>query len=225
MTDDHGRSVHNTRIERLWYDITHGFGKRWKDFFYDLEVNHELDMNNVAHIWLLHYVFLPAINADVQAWVGAWNSHVVEVRGEAHRSPNDRFFFGMLEDGLRGVEPKDEVIEDPALYGIDWEAIEDPQLFSHYLEQNPQDWEEQSPFTHPGRADSNPFNNSRPVEMSSVSVEDPDCPFSPSELAVLGRALAAETDSGSADLNTRKRTWMVALLYCRQLCEHRGEQF
>ncbi|KAJ7842983.1 hypothetical protein B0H14DRAFT_3086611 [Mycena olivaceomarginata] len=25
-----GRSVHNTRIERLWYDVTHGFGHKWK---------------------------------------------------------------------------------------------------------------------------------------------------------------------------------------------------
>ncbi|KAK6966877.1 nitrite transporter NirC [Favolaschia claudopus] len=27
-----GRSVHNTRIERLWYDVTHGFGKKWKEW-------------------------------------------------------------------------------------------------------------------------------------------------------------------------------------------------
>ncbi|KAJ7265822.1 hypothetical protein C8J57DRAFT_1069107, partial [Mycena rebaudengoi] len=37
------RSVHNTRIERLWYDVTHGFGQKWKKFFTDLEVNHGLN--------------------------------------------------------------------------------------------------------------------------------------------------------------------------------------
>ncbi|KAJ7302577.1 hypothetical protein DFH08DRAFT_722877, partial [Mycena albidolilacea] len=37
------RSVHNTRIERLWYDVTHGFGKKWKVFFLDLETNHGLN--------------------------------------------------------------------------------------------------------------------------------------------------------------------------------------
>ncbi|KAJ7752190.1 hypothetical protein DFH07DRAFT_745091, partial [Mycena maculata] len=37
------RSVHNTRIERLWYDVTHGFGKKWKVFFLDLETNHRLN--------------------------------------------------------------------------------------------------------------------------------------------------------------------------------------
>ncbi|KAJ7501271.1 hypothetical protein B0H11DRAFT_1713617, partial [Mycena galericulata] len=37
------KSVHNTRIERLWYYVTHGFGKKWKVFFLDLETNHGLD--------------------------------------------------------------------------------------------------------------------------------------------------------------------------------------
>ncbi|KAJ6613120.1 hypothetical protein B0H10DRAFT_1951784 [Mycena sp. CBHHK59/15] len=36
-------SVHNTRIERLWYDVTHGFGHKWKKFFTDLEVYHGLN--------------------------------------------------------------------------------------------------------------------------------------------------------------------------------------
>ncbi|KAJ7433788.1 hypothetical protein FB451DRAFT_1064009, partial [Mycena latifolia] len=47
LRGDHGmrlfRSVHNTRIERLWYDVTHGFGKKWKVFFLDLEANHGLN--------------------------------------------------------------------------------------------------------------------------------------------------------------------------------------
>ncbi|KAJ6526046.1 hypothetical protein B0H19DRAFT_1042286, partial [Mycena capillaripes] len=39
MRGDHG--VEN--IERLWYDVTHGFGKKWKVFFLDLETNHGLN--------------------------------------------------------------------------------------------------------------------------------------------------------------------------------------
>ncbi|KAJ7073444.1 hypothetical protein B0H15DRAFT_740062, partial [Mycena belliarum] len=37
------RIVHNTRIERMWYDVTHGFGHKWKKFFTDLEVQHGLN--------------------------------------------------------------------------------------------------------------------------------------------------------------------------------------
>ena len=39
------RSVHNSRIERIWYDITEGFGGKWKDMFTDLEANYGLDVN------------------------------------------------------------------------------------------------------------------------------------------------------------------------------------
>ncbi|KAI0687882.1 hypothetical protein C8T65DRAFT_712118 [Cerioporus squamosus] len=38
-----GRSVHNTRIERLWYDVTSGFGQKWNNFFYDLEMHCHLN--------------------------------------------------------------------------------------------------------------------------------------------------------------------------------------
>lgn len=63
------RSVHNTRIERLWYDVTHGFGEKWKKFFYLLESHHGLNPLAPAHIWLLHHLFLAAINEDAQEWL------------------------------------------------------------------------------------------------------------------------------------------------------------
>ena len=47
------RSVHNSWIERIWYDVTEGFGGKWKDLFTDLEANEGLDVDNPAHIWLL----------------------------------------------------------------------------------------------------------------------------------------------------------------------------
>jgi hypothetical protein len=77
-----GRSVHNTRIERLWYDVTHAFGQKWKNLFIELETHHDLDPRNPAHIWLLHHLFLPHINTDAQEWADAWNSHHLQIRGE-----------------------------------------------------------------------------------------------------------------------------------------------
>ncbi|KAJ7692655.1 hypothetical protein B0H16DRAFT_1352730 [Mycena metata] len=147
----HGTSVHNTGIERLWYDVTHGFGQKWKTFFTDLEVNHGLNPTIPAHIWLLHHLFLAAINADAQEWAEAWNSHDLQIRGERTRSPRDMFLFSMVRDGPRGleqsVEPPSEDVEEPAAYGIDWQATDDPQLMTHLLNENPVEWEEQSPFT------------------------------------------------------------------------------
>ncbi|KAK7019381.1 hypothetical protein VNI00_018094 [Paramarasmius palmivorus] len=76
-----GRSVHNTRIERLWYDVTHNFGKKWKDFFQRLE-----------------------IDLDAQEWALAWNHHPMTLRREPDRSPRDMFIFSHLQDGPRGIQ-------------------------------------------------------------------------------------------------------------------------
>ena len=73
-------SVHNTRIERLWYDVTHGFGLKWKNFFIDLEAHCHL---NPSHIWLLHHLFMSTINADAEAWVHSWNNHTMQLKGES----------------------------------------------------------------------------------------------------------------------------------------------
>ncbi|KAJ7780658.1 hypothetical protein DFH07DRAFT_865192 [Mycena maculata] len=91
-----GRSIHNTRIERLWYDVTHGFGKKWK-------TNHGLNPTRPGHIWLLHHLFLSSINRDAQEWAEAWNSHQLTVRRQRERSPHDLFLFGMLREGPRGI--------------------------------------------------------------------------------------------------------------------------
>ncbi|KAJ7460236.1 hypothetical protein FB451DRAFT_1337818 [Mycena latifolia] len=119
-----GRSVHNTRIERLWYDVTHGFGQKWKSFFMDLE--------------------------DAQEWAAALNSHLLHIRGERSRSPRDMFMFSMLQDGPRGLEyspnPIDEPVDDVSTYGIDWDVADDPALMTHLLDHNPQDWSERNPF-------------------------------------------------------------------------------
>jgi hypothetical protein len=63
------RSVHNIRIERLWVDITSGFGKKWHDFFTVLESREGLNTNLDAHIWLIHHLFLQFINHDAP-WPG-----------------------------------------------------------------------------------------------------------------------------------------------------------
>jgi hypothetical protein len=59
------RSVHNIRIERLWFDFTSGVGAKWKIFFQDLEYQAGLDPELPGHIWLIHYLFLNALNQDM----------------------------------------------------------------------------------------------------------------------------------------------------------------
>ncbi|KZT23193.1 hypothetical protein NEOLEDRAFT_1157389 [Neolentinus lepideus HHB14362 ss-1] len=168
-----GRSVHNTRIERLWYDVTRGYGIKWKNLFIDLELYYGLDPENPYHIWLLHLLFVDTINSDAQEWADTWNSHTIELDGQRNRSPRDMFFFGLVEDGARGLEwvarPADEEIPEDELvgYGVDWEALENTRLMEHLLTNNPNEWEEHNPFA--------PIN--QPEKLSHVECEPPESPF------------------------------------------------
>ncbi|KAH9915220.1 uncharacterized protein B0H18DRAFT_1087605 [Fomitopsis serialis] len=214
-----GRSVHNTRIERLWYDLTRGVGQKWKNFFLQLEHNAGLHVSRTAHIWLVHHLFLNSINADVQDWAASWNSHGLHVRGVADhsRSPRDRFIFGMIENGARGVgnavvqrqqEPAHEVVDDPEAYGIDWEVQDDPGLMAHHLANNPDEWEAGNPFA-PGSV--------QPNELSVVECESPNCPFSPAEVVFLDTQLALRVDRTSREMTVRRLIWVEALRICQQL--------
>ncbi|KAJ7657961.1 hypothetical protein B0H17DRAFT_1163291 [Mycena rosella] len=67
-----GRSVHNIRIKRLWCDVTHGFGRKWSNFFLSLEFSCGLRPDEDTHVWLLHHLFLDAINQDARDWAQTW---------------------------------------------------------------------------------------------------------------------------------------------------------
>ena len=75
------RSVHNSRIERIWYNITKGFGGKWKDLFTDLEANEGLDVDNLAHIWLLQHLFLDHIVGSLPGTVFGSSQQEVRLAG------------------------------------------------------------------------------------------------------------------------------------------------
>ena len=72
-------SIHNVRIERLWVDVTAQVGATWADLFVMLELRHRLDINNSNHIWLLHLIFLPTINAALHFFAESWNEHQIQI--------------------------------------------------------------------------------------------------------------------------------------------------
>ncbi|KAF8218161.1 hypothetical protein K438DRAFT_19621 [Mycena galopus ATCC 62051] len=71
------RSVHNVRIEQLWVNVTAQVGATWDNHFTRLEVWYGLDINNVAHIWLLHLLFLGTINTQLPFFAESWNQHCI----------------------------------------------------------------------------------------------------------------------------------------------------
>ncbi|KAF7329414.1 hypothetical protein MKEN_00203300 [Mycena kentingensis (nom. inval.)] len=206
----YGRSVNNTRIERLWYDVTHSFGYKWRIFFISLETHHQLNPFVPAHIWLVHHLFLPSVNRDAQEWAEMWNNHTMRLPGQRNRSPRDMFFFSLIEDGPRGLdqfeEPADEDVGDPAAYGIDWDAANDPQLMQHLLENNPEEWDEHNPFS--------PAN----IRLTHVPCDVPaEGPLSAEQVAELDDHLALTVDVESRSMEVREQVWAEAFAFCSQL--------
>ena len=89
-----GRSVHNTRIERLWRDIFVGCTYIYYNLFYFMEEQGYLDINDERHILALHYVFEPRINSHLQQFANSWDNHPMST---AHNStPNQLWIQGLF---------------------------------------------------------------------------------------------------------------------------------
>ena len=205
--------MHNVRIERLWRDLTTGVGYKWKQIFQDLEHRHGLNPDVEGHLWLLHHLFLDAINTDVSEWAESWNSHVMTVRDQRQRSPRDMLFFGMLENGFRGFEAvseeSEEGIDDPAAYGVDWEAIDDPRILQHHNQHNAAD---QSGY--------NPFVLHEPRNLSNVEVPEAGSPLTLEQVEFLNQRLNALLFATSRSMEARREVWIVALQTCTAMFSH-----
>ncbi|KAF8154326.1 hypothetical protein K438DRAFT_1910178 [Mycena galopus ATCC 62051] len=122
-----GRSIHNVRIERLWIDVTAQVSATWGDHFTWLEVQYGLDINNVAHIWLLHLLFLGTINTQLTFFAELWNQHRIQIRNGANQCPTDMFVFDMYVNGVHGdqlPQEEEDFGEDKLeVYGIDWQGL------------------------------------------------------------------------------------------------------
>jgi hypothetical protein len=119
------------------------------------------------------------------------------------------FVFSMLQDGPRGMQhlltPPDERVDDLASYGIDWDVIDDQRLMNHLLRENPQDWEDQNPFS---------FG---PTNQSHVPCEPPDCPLSADQVIWLDDHLAGMVDLNARNMQMRRLVWEKALMLCVSL--------
>ncbi|KAI4521807.1 hypothetical protein K525DRAFT_284536 [Schizophyllum commune Loenen D] len=224
-----GRSVHNIRIERLWRDMTADIGGKWKRFFQDLEVYHGLDRNNGYHIWLLHFLFLGAINDEILTWAETWNNHIISLKrgqrgpsGQGQMSPKMLFQTGVHLRGVRGFvpqdfEPIDDAMEDDQFnvdaYGIDWSDLENDRLRQHHYEHNTT---ESEVLDH---AYANPDTTSfaPPRRYNHVEVEDFPCPLNTDQLAALDQRLSAYPHLLSADSECRALLWTTALNACVEI--------
>ena len=79
-----GRSVHNQRIERLWRDVFSGCIYVFYQLFYALEENSLLDPTNKKDLFVLHYIFLPRIQEQLNVFRESYSHHEYDgVMGDA----------------------------------------------------------------------------------------------------------------------------------------------
>ena len=111
-----GSSTHNQRIERLWRDL---FCMVCNTFYYTFQAMEEsgvLNISNVLHKFVLHFVFTPRINKALLSFVSAWNNH--PIRTERNWSPTQIWSNGMID--MRNQNRN--CTDDPANFSddLDW---------------------------------------------------------------------------------------------------------
>ncbi|KAM6489638.1 hypothetical protein JOM56_014874 [Amanita muscaria] len=199
-----GRSVHNIRIERLWVEVGRAIVSKWKPFFESLERHHGLDVDSAGHIWLLHHLYLRALNEEILGWAEHWNSHTMHLKHEANKSPRQMFMTGLRGCRLDPIGHRrtmqDEAIENPGPFRVDYEALEEGALIAHMMDQ-----------------DENPFQNHAPERFSAVPCEPPSCPLEPLEVQRLDAELAEAFDTSTKSMEVRKMMWDRSLPFCRAL--------
>jgi hypothetical protein len=210
--------VHNIRIKRLWVDFTAGVGAKWKRLFQDLEAYDSLDPTSATHIWLLHHLFLDAINLDIQDWVGAWNNHVMAIQGEQSRLPHDMFFFGMIQDGPRGMElaaEEDIPEDDVAGYGIDWQDLDNPQIRAHHEAANGiKNIDDQDIADDMGDGD---CGIDVPNNLADIRVEEPVCPLTAEQVGYLDAQLDMQALWQSRTVGGYRLRWRIAFDVCQAM--------
>ena len=89
-----GSSVHNQRIQRLWAEVNRVMSVLYKEVFKFLEENTLLDSLNEAHLFCLHFVYLPRINASLEEFRNQWNYH--GIRTCNHQTPLEMWQSNMI---------------------------------------------------------------------------------------------------------------------------------
>ncbi|KAH8105808.1 hypothetical protein DFH11DRAFT_1518359 [Phellopilus nigrolimitatus] len=206
----HGISVHNIRIERLWVDVTMQVGATWADRFESLQMHHGLDIDNPNHIWLLHHLFLLTINQELDFFAESWNAHHIRIRHGPSRSPNDMFYFDMFVHGVRGDQLPPHELEEMAqdeleVFGVDWEGLQEERILHSQQANNAPD---EAPTSWIGRV-------GPPEHLNEVPVYSPDVPLSNQAVQILDQFL--QPGMGRVDNNDIINLWLHGLTRARQL--------
>lgn len=133
-----GRSIHNSRIERLWRDVFYSVIQTFHSLFYYLESINELDIENSIDMLCLHYVFIPRINVALTEFKNAYNCH--SMRTEHYWTPFRMWVNGMINHNQQNsvgncvFELNNDIpLSDVESFGIDPQEAPDHESFDDEL--------------------------------------------------------------------------------------------
>ena len=112
-----GSSTHHQRIKRLWRDLHRCVTQLFYRLFYHLEHIGLLDPLNEAHLYALHFVYVPRINRALEAFQRGWNHH--SIRTESNKSPVEGY-LSLQRSGLVALDFAEQVENS---YGMDEEGL------------------------------------------------------------------------------------------------------
>lgn len=98
---------HTFRIERLWRDVWCAVTTIYYSVLHSLEDDGFIDLSNNMHLFSCHYVFLPRIQASLDAFHDGWDNH--PIRTEGNMTPNQLWEMGNIQHEV--AEPEFENTE------------------------------------------------------------------------------------------------------------------
>ena len=109
-----GSSVHNQRIERLWRDVRRIVVNQYHNLFYYMENSNVLDPLCDAHLFCLHYIFIPRINRALLEFQHQYNNHRLRTENHLKLLCSSFMFQTFVEQSLLMIP----TVVSPG-YGID----------------------------------------------------------------------------------------------------------
>ncbi|CAH0748589.1 unnamed protein product [Bemisia tabaci] len=119
-----GRSVHNTRIERLWAEVNSVVSSKFRRIFRHLEHADVLSQLSVLDLLCLIYVYFPRIQKSLDSFRNLWNNHGLRTAHNA--TPNELWLLS-----LRQLSSEEDVFElelVPEFLDLDFTASSDVEL-------------------------------------------------------------------------------------------------
>lgn len=91
-----GQLIFHSRIERLWRDVWIAVTSKYYNVLHSLEEGGLLDVSDVVHLFGVHYIFVPRLQADLDTFPRGWHNHLL--RSEGGLTPEQLWCMGHLQN-------------------------------------------------------------------------------------------------------------------------------